>query len=242
MKEGPQGPRVASLVYLRRMQTGIIVLVVAALLLLAWVAWYQRERRRKEWHATAARLGLRYSSGDPFGLSDLPFALFGRGDGRGWENVAWGTWEGLAVKAFEFWFYETSSDGQGHTSRSYSRFSCALCDIDAACPGTTLTPENFFTRLADRLGFDDIGYEWEEFNRAWQVSSADRRFASYLVDAGMMEWLMTAQGWSFEVWDRNILCYCRRVAPSEIDAVLHAAAGFRRKIPRVVHDVYGAAP
>jgi hypothetical protein len=75
-----------------------LVLVVGA----AAVAYYVRKRRIEEWQQTAAHLGFRYSTGDPFDLLNLPLALFQRGDGRGCENVVWGEKDGGDIKAFEF--------------------------------------------------------------------------------------------------------------------------------------------
>ena len=119
----------------------------------------------------ASSLGFRYSPDDPFDTVDLPFALFNRGDGRGVENVLWGMAGNLAVRLCDYWYYDESTDSNGSRHRSYHRFSCATTSIDAYVPGITVGRENVLTRLGGALGFDDIEFESEEFNRAFRVKS-----------------------------------------------------------------------
>jgi hypothetical protein len=79
----------------------------------------------------ARQLGLSYSPEDAMGCLGLPFALLAKGDGRGTENVLWGTWQGIDVREFDYWYYEESTDSEGHRTRSYSRFSCAVTEVEA---------------------------------------------------------------------------------------------------------------
>src|SRR4029079_3268736 len=142
--------------------------------------------------AVAGSLGFRYSIADPFDLLALPFSLFDRGDGRGVENVLWGMVGNLAVRLCDYWYYDETTDSKGHTSRSYSRFSCAMTSIDARCPGLTVQHENLLTRRGVALGFDDIDVESEQFDRAFRVKSDDRKCAYDLIDARMMAFLLDA--------------------------------------------------
>jgi hypothetical protein len=216
----------------------IIALFVVVVILIAVGGYYARKRRILLWQQTAASLGLRYSTEHPFDLLEMPFDLFSRGEGRGTENVLWGTKDGLDVKAFEFWDYTESSDGKGNTSRSYEHFSCALLPIAASCPHTTIAPEGFFSRIGRALGFHDIEFESEEFNKHMKVKSAEPKFATYLVDPRMMEWLLANKGWQFELSDRSLLTYCGRVHPQDIGTVLAAAEGFHQHIPRVIDETF----
>ena len=133
--------------------------------LVAAFAYYQHQRkveRQREFHALALGHGLDFSIDDPFDTLGEPFALLQRGDGRGVENVVWGEWKGLEIRAFDYWYYEEPTDSKGHTSRSYSRFDSVLTRIDASCPALQISEENIFTRLADALTFRDIEFESEE--------------------------------------------------------------------------------
>ncbi len=131
----------------------ILILVggVALVGLIAYLSYLSTKRRRLGFQTMARQLGLSYSLEDPFGLLGEPFALFQRGDGRGLENVLSGVWQGLDLRAFDYWYYEESTDSNGRTSRSYSRFDCAIVPIGAACPALSIGHETFFTRIAGAL-------------------------------------------------------------------------------------------
>ena len=152
----------------------------------------------------------------------------------------WGPWQGRDVRAFEYWFYTTSTDSKGHTSRHYSRFTCALTAVPASWPHLSIAPETVLSRLGDYVGFRDIQYESDEFNRCFQVKSTDPRFASYLVDPRMMEWLMASRGWSFEIHGGWLLVWTKRVGAGRFHGHLDALCGFLDTAPAVVRDVYGA--
>jgi hypothetical protein len=209
--------------------------VVAAL------AYYQRKRkieRQQQFAALALGHGLDFSIDDPFDILGEPFALLRRGDERGVENVLWGEWKGLEIRAFDYWYYEESTDSKGHTSRSYSRFDCVTTRIDASGPALQISEENVFTRLADALTFRDIEFESEEFNRRFTVRG-DERFATAICDARMMDWLLRhGDGYAFEVVGDRLLCSCRRVAPAGMIHLFGTAKTFREQIPAVVSSLY----
>ncbi len=141
-----------------------VVLIMVAAGIAAY-AYYAKLQRQKEMGALAASQGLDFSIDDPFGTLGEPFSLLEKGDGRGVENVMWGLWHGLEVRAFDYWYYEESTDSNGHTSKSYHRFDCALGAVEARCPRLQIAEENVLTRLADALTLRDIEFESEEFNR-----------------------------------------------------------------------------
>lgn len=224
------------------MQVLVVLLVIVAVGTIGYVSYYARKKRREETMALATRLGLTYSTNDPFAIDDaMPHNLFRLGDGRGCENVMWGTWNEMPVTEFDYWYYTESQDSEGRTSRTYHRFSCAMTYVNADCRPLIITKENLFTRMADGLGFRDIEFELEEFNRAWQVKCPDKKFASDFVDQRMMQWLMHAgTAWSFELVGPIAIAYTRKMAISEIPTLLACLRAFRDKMPRVVSDLYPA--
>ena len=220
----------------------ILSFVAAVVIFLIWLQFHLQAKRRQEFFLTATKLGLTYEREDPFNMVDLPFALFGKGDGRGIENVMHGHAAGMDVRMFDYWYYEQSTDTKGNTSRSYKRFSCAMAWFEADCPHLTLSREGLLSRLADKLGFRDIEFESEEFNRSWQVSSEDRRFASAFVDARMMEWLLDEGGIaSYEVLGPILMCSTGRLKPAEFENLLEVLRRFRAKVPEVVPSLYPRA-
>jgi hypothetical protein len=226
------------------MEALVIVAVIALIGVGIWFGYYLKKKRREALALAARQLGLDYSPSDPFGLLALPFALLTKGDGRGTENVLWGTWQDIDIKEFDYWFYVETTDGKGNRSRSYHYFSCAVCEIPATCAHLTIEREGFFTRLADHLGFHDIEFESEDFNRAFQVKCKDRKFANDVVDARMMQWLLSKseRRWAFELSGPYLMCYTRRLKPLELVPLLGTMLEFKQSMPRVVWSLYGTGP
>ena len=217
----------------------LIALFVVVAIGIAWGSWYFKKKRREELAFMARQLGLSYSPEDTQGCIGLPFALLRQGDGRGTENVLWGTWQQMPLTEFDYWYYEESTDAQGHHSKTYHRFSCAVTEIDAACSQLTIDRENFFTRIADSIGLDDIQFETTEFNDAFNVKSKDRKFANDFVDQRMMAWLLgIGAEFRFETCGAWLLCFCKKRAPAELVPLLGTLQQFRDQVPRVVFDLY----
>lgn len=217
----------------------LIVLFALVAIGVAVYAHHAKLRRRKEMATVARGQGLDFSVDDPFGTLNEPFSLFREGDGRGVENVSWGVWQGLEVRVFDYWYYDESTDSEGRTSRTYARFDCVLVPIDASCPRLTITRESVFTRIADVLTFRDHEFESEEFNRRFDVTGDDARFATALCDARMMAWLLRhGDGHGFELVGDRMLCWSRRVSPTGIVLLLGTAKAFRDRIPDVVRSLY----
>ena len=219
-----------------------ILLFLVGLLVVAGLAYYAYQRkleRQRELRSVAHGQRLDFSIDDPFDTLGEPFSLLQRGDGRGVENVMWGFWQGLEIRAFDYWYYEESTDSDGHRSKSYYRFDCLITTIDALCPRLQISEENLFTRLADALTFHDIEFESEEFNRRFTVKGRDERFATAFCDARMMDWLLRqGVGYAFEVAGDRLLCCRKPAAPAEMVHLLGTAKTFREQIPAVVSSLY----
>jgi hypothetical protein len=224
----------------------VVPLIFVAFIVLAigafFLSYLAKKKRREGFALVAAQLGMEYWPEDPLELLSEPFALFQKGDGRGIENVIAGAYQSTDVKAFDYWYYEESTDSKGNTTKTYYRFDCVVVPIDAACSPLTIANENVFTRLADALSFHDIEFESEDFNRAFNVKSSDKKFANDFVDARMMKWLLqTGKGTAFEVMGDRLLCYRRKLSPMEIVTLLGLSKAFLDHVPRVVYSLYSRA-
>lgn len=193
----------------------------------------RKRPRREAMRDEARRLGLEWSPSDPFDLLDAPFALFrwSRAASAEFDNVLRGSWHGLAVRVFDYAY----ARGE-HRER---RLSCGLVAIPGGWPTTVIRPEGATTTLADHVGLPDIEFESEGFNRAFDVRSDDPRFASAIVDARMMAWLLElGNGWGFEIRDRWVLGYRDQVQPWEIQGVLSTLEAFLGQIPRAARSLF----
>ena len=201
---------------------------------------YSLKKKRQEGLAFAAKqLGMQFALDDPFDTLAEPFDLLSKGDGRGVENVMWGTWQDIECRLFDYWYYEESTDAKGGTSRTYYRFDCVLMPIAADCPRLTIDRENMLSRLADALSFHDIQFESETFNRAFKVNCEVPKFANDLIDARMMEWLQaTGSGHAYEALGNRVLVAGPKIDPQAFTELLGVARGFVQHVPKVVSSLY----
>jgi len=221
----------------------VVVLFVVVIAGAAALSFYLKQKRRDELAVFAAQQGLQYSPDDVIGLMDPSFRLFQMGDGRGSENVVWGTWQGLPIAEGDYWYYTESTDGQGHRTRTYHRFSVAEVQLEKGVflPYVSITHENLLTAIGDHLGFRDIDFESDDFNRLFNVRSQDREFAFKLIDARMMEWLLSTGGqFAFEIAGGKVLAYCRRLGPSDLIPIIGSAKAFHDHVPQLVWTEYSA--
>ncbi len=215
---------------------------VAAFALAGLAAWWQYKRIQRRWEGLfsfADTHAFQFSREDPFGLTHLPFWLFTQGDGRGCENVLWGEWDRLPIRLADYWYYEESSDSKGRATRSYRRFSVGLVELGWSVPHVSVRPEGVTSRVADHMGFRDLQFESDRFNRVFQVEADEREFAYQLLDQRMIAWLEPLEGFGFETTGRYLLVWSDRLEPDDLTALLAAAKGFRDRVPRLVWNEHG---
>jgi hypothetical protein len=218
----------------------VFVLFVVLAIGVAAGGYYLKMRRRDELAEFARQHGLEYAVNDPFGLVDMSFTFFTKGDGRGCENVLWGRWQDLPLAVTDFWYYEESTDSKGSRSRTYHRFSVAEVQVAAWMPHVSVGRENFLTAAIEHAGFHDIEFESEDFNRTFRVKSEDREFAFKLIDARMMRWLLSIPGgFGLEVRGPKFIVYSKKLGPTELIPLFGTAKGFHQHIPRLVWNEYG---
>ena len=197
--------------------------------------------RRDAYRDAAHVLGLRHEGSDTRGLASLPHPLLHRStEIRDIGHVLSGLWHGTDVVVFEYRYMTgASAHGQG-TAHEHS---CVLTPVPASWPDLIVEPERIPTRATDVLGLRDIDLEHEGFNRAFEVRSADPRFASAFIDARMMAWLMDAgSDYGFEIVHHRLLAFGPRVLPWEVASVLATTEAFLAQVPPVIASMYPALP
>jgi hypothetical protein len=223
------------------MEAQLIVLILLMLFsAIGAIASLLRAKRALEIGEIAARAGLEYSAHDPFDCTRVSFRHFMKGDGRGAENVMWREpGDGHVYRVFDYWFYRESRDQYGNVSKSYDRSSCALALVGSAWPDITIAREGVFEKVLNTIAGGDIDFESEEFNRLFAVHCTDRRFASALVDAQMLEFLLTTRGvLNFEIKGRWLLVWTDQLKPQLMPGLLRMAEEFVAHIPPVVWELY----
>jgi hypothetical protein len=218
----------------------LFVVAVAVVLGVAVLQWVLQQRRREDVASVAARHGLQYSHMDPFGCTRVAFPLFRKGDGRLAENVVWrDRADGLPIRAFDFSYYTESRDNAGNVVRSHKHFSCVMAQVDGAWPEVSITREGILEKALGLVGFGDIELESEEFNRLFALRSPDRRFAVTLVDARMIDFLLSTHAQlAFFVKGRWVLIVTDPVGPELVPPLIRVGETFVEHIPRVVYELW----
>jgi hypothetical protein len=199
-----------------------------------------RAKRDQQIPDIAARAGLQYADGDPFECTRVKFVLFSRGDGRSAEHVMWReTDDGHVYRVFDFEYYDEYKGEGGRIEKIYHRSSCAMALVGSAWPDIQIVREGVFDKVLNAVSGGDIDFESEEFNRLFSVRCRDRRFASALVDAQLLEFLLTTKGeLNFELKGRWLLVWTAPVRPRLMPGLLRVAEEFVERIPKVVWELY----
>jgi hypothetical protein len=218
----------------------IVLIVLAALTAAGTIGAWLRAKRAAEISAIASHAGLEYSPDDPFNCTRVAFGLFCKGDGRSAENVMWSEpSDGRVYRVFDFAYYIEHRGENGEPQRTYHRSSCALALVGSAWPDISIVREGLMDKVITKMSGGDIDFESEEFNRLFAVHCEDRRFASALIDAQMLDFLLTTKGaLNFELKGRWLLVWRDPVPPRLMPALLGVAEKFVESIPPVVWDLY----
>jgi hypothetical protein len=225
---------------------GFAVVIVVALLVAGGVWYFQfqlRQKRIANLMLVAQRLGFEFSVDDVDNTIGFPFDLFARGDGQGIENVMWGERNGVPTRAFDFWYFDETTDTKGHRSRSYHRFTCAAMTITADCPTLRIGHEGFFSRLGSAIGFKDVELEYDDFNREYRVHCDDQKFAFSLLDGRMMEFLLQVSSIdALEIVGPFVLIAVGKLASEDWPALVETAEQFHEHVPNVVWTTWARSP
>ena len=224
------------------MKIVLLLLVAGPAIAVAAMQAAGKGRRRREFLQFAGQSGLEYSPTDPIGLIDHTFDLFNLADAARCENVLWGEWNGVPVKAGELRFGPSSRGIQNGQRASSRLFSFAFTEVAAWLPHITIRHDPL-GGLAEDLGLRRIRFESEVFNRTFAVDCEDRQFAYNFVDVGLLQWLVsmaaaTRSQFCFEARGNRLLVHCPRIKPDGLVPLLAMAQGFHDHIPRMVLRQY----
>jgi hypothetical protein len=223
---------------------GLIRQLFAISILTGGIAWlsyrFRVLPRRGSFEDQAKEAGLRAQAGDPFGMLASPFELFHRAaSARAVENSAWGIHRGREVVVTDYWYAPDSNPSRDDVRR----FVGVIETARPGWPDIAVEPTDGASVLRAALGQGDVDLESERFNRAFEVRAADRGFASALLDARMMEWLLLEPpGVGFEVAAGRLMVFGPRDRASLDDLAegLRRSDAFLDRVPTVVSSLFPA--
>jgi hypothetical protein len=214
------------------------VVVLAVFVAAAALVWAQARRSRSVLRANdVGVLGLRREVGDPFGVLGSPLALFARAPAPVIEEVQWGRWRSLDVRAFELSFDPPSAVESELGRRS---FVCAMASMEADVPGLVVEPQTFLMLLHGPAPGEAIETRDPPFDGAMNAWSEDRAVALTALDASMRSWLLSLdERWGIEVRGRLAVVYGPRPEPPDVMGVLEALRDLLQRLPK---DLGAARP
>ncbi len=229
---------VGAATHVNGLETVGAALLLVGIVSLVLMAGWARKARAGQVPEVARVMGLRFSPADPFDLAaaGLPFEVFGQ---RGVEvrNVMWGTVGGVPLQGFDVRYQVKGGQDEGWVYTGW-RFM-GLAPLPANCPplwmgtGGSLQP----TEKTPRVHFESIA-----FNQKVRVLCADAYFATALVDARMMAWMLDqSPAWTtFEVNGPHVLVRTDSDDDmgGDMGQVLIGLSRFVQHLPQVVRSLY----
>lgn len=213
----------------------LVLIIAIATAVIAAIVYGQvmAGRRRDALTALAHRLGLRFDEERDHDMARrLGFIdKMDQGSNRYIFNRLEGDYQGHRVMAFEF-HYETHSHSKRGRQTHHHYFSVMTLILPQSFPELLITPEGFFSKIAQAFGYDDIDFESAEFSRSYCVRSPDRKFAYAVCHPGMMEYLLARRDLAIE-FEGNVLAlaFDSRLNVEEIEPRLQQLIEIRRLLP-----------
>jgi hypothetical protein len=212
----------------------IIPAVVLLVIGLIVISLYTESQRRKALAALAQSMGWTYCADDRIGIPQR-YGLFdclNKGHSQHASNIIEGRFGDIDFRGFDY-RYKTGS-GKDETTHN---LSAVVAKTKYPLKGIFIRPESFGDRIAGVLGFEDIDFEWDEFNRAFYVKAADKEFAYDVINQKTMEFLMDNRGWTVQIAGMDMIVYTGATfSPEEFQAALNFARVFLELLPDYLAD------
>jgi len=249
------------------MESAFPVLIVAVIVLFAVIAYFSakaQERRRQELAAFAAANGFtayiaQRSGCLSFGVggSDGPgarlidmfqgFEPFGTGLRPRAFNAIVGSRNGRDYYLFNYQYEtestRTDSEGRTQTDLTTHSFGVVAVRFPLNMQPMVIRHEGFFDKVAGALGFRDIQFESNEFNRRFKVGCPDEKFAFDILHPKAMEYLMALPERYWQISGPFLLIYTNGdYSVAEYDSIMHEIDGFLDLVPEYVKQDIGFQP
>jgi hypothetical protein len=211
----------------------VVVLVLIVIIIGAIYGVILARKRREGLFALAQRLGLDFSAAEDYVLAERYHFLnqLAKGENRYARNILSGSYRQNQVLAFDF-HYETHSQGKHGRQTHHHWFSFFILTLPAVFPELTIRRENFFTRVAEVFGYQDIEFESAEFSRAFNVRSADKKFAYDVCNGKMMEYLLANRDLSVEIENQALaLAFDHCLSVEQVETNLQRLIEIRSRLP-----------
>lgn len=186
------------------------------------VGFARAERKRTEALAqAAATLGLVFEPRGDLDLlraiADLP--LFNRGHSRRAKNVMSGHAAGQPDGRIFDYTYTTGGGKNAHTWRQ----TVALIPAGHQLADFVLAPENFFHRIGELFGYQDVDFEENrEFSSRYLLRGRDETAIRAAFNADILAFFAGEPGWTIEARSGHLGIYraAKRARPEDLQGFL----------------------
>ncbi len=215
------------------------VAFVALATVLVVVGIRKAKERREALAAHATARGWAYRESDPSLVDRFHGAPFGRGSSRRATNCLYGHHGERPMVAFDYRYTTSSGSGQDQTTTSHD-YSVVALNLGVSVPALAVSPEGAVGRFFGRLTNRDIQLGSADFDRAFTVTSDDRRFAADVLHPQMMQMLLQwpGLGWRLE-GDSIVVVNNGHHSPVQVDANLAVLDAILDEVPDVVWQQLG---
>jgi Protein of unknown function (DUF3137) len=215
---------------------GVAAVLVGAFLL--------DKKRRERIMAFCVARGWSYVDEDPTLPAQWQGDPFGTGDRRRARNVIRGNANSRDFVAFDYSYETHSTDSKGNRSTTTHRFAVYAVSIPAYLPTLQVCREGVFAKMAGAVGLtSDIDLESEDFNRAFKVRAADRKFAMDVLSPRTMEYLLQAPAAAWRIQGNSMLRWeSGRLDPADIIVATSVLDRIADGIPAFVWKDHGDQP
>jgi hypothetical protein len=215
----------------------------------------------------AAASGMEYRTEDGYGLSKVAFRHMARGDGRGWTAnhvVTLTSRDGTRVHAFDVRSWTACAvnenaqgektmrrarPGEGRASDRIMRRhqgatqSAAMAPLPINAPQLVIGRENLASKVFAAATRLDLDLESEAFNRAYHVIGEDRAFARAVLDARMIDLMVSTEGKiTFEFCGRWLLLHAEQIEPELLPGLARLADEMRQVVAAPVIERWAGHP
>jgi hypothetical protein len=212
----------------------IFMVVVVVIIIGAIFNSIAQRKRREGLLELAQRLNLDFDGGENVEIESRFGFLkqLAQGENRYATNVLSGNYQQNEILAFDYHYETHSTDSKGHQQTQTHWFSFFILTLPAVFPDLTIRRENFFLKVAEVFGYQDIKFESAEFSKAFCVRSPDRKFAYDVCNAKMMEYLLANRDLSIEIENEVIaLAFSTRLAVEQFELNLQRLVEIRSRLP-----------
>ncbi|RLS95691.1 MAG: hypothetical protein DWI12_03975 [Planctomycetota bacterium] len=223
----------------------VVLVVLGGLGLLALIIALVIRSARMERERTAALRAFAEQRQCQFyevhpGIEDILgfFPLFQVGHSRCGFNIAVGAMTLGGIQCETIWgdyqYKITTSNGKQTTTATFLTSFVVTKPRLVANEDLTVRRENWFDKIGEFVGLDDIDFESSEFSKRFHVKCSDRRFAFDLFEPRMMEFFLASNPPSMNLTQNTVLWHHAqtRWTPAELAHNLEWVNRFFLMVPR----------